>query len=469
MTLIYDKERQPYAQGIVDSEAASSLSASVDIGEPCASRPVSHLSEEEPGWQNRITQLLRVFTHVAGMWSSDAVWNEQDDGLVFNPQSPPTGLVSFLTDDMSVQISHDLVINSDGKMSHNLWLFCILVALFAARSYLPGASFGDVIERVEGGPEATASLTELKATLISVQGCAERLRDMHDGDSTDGDMEDGGNHGSTSSPPLPHLARPSLSLDYDTESSDDSAQPAIAVQVQPRPAIEATRGTLTRITVPSGSISPHWDSNEPNIILGRPLGTGPRDPEIATSFSPIPQASSEVSLSHHPILQATEESYQDTPPSSTRTDEDHATGYGQQRDRSRSAERERPLKRVRRSSDSVVANRESWRMDRLGRTSPGSARGGQDRGVLDAPGEEEVEMTDAIHCVALLLARIVVGLCRDRYRAPTLSKRQRGIGMTAAELGDLLDVSVFLFANHIFGSSFLMDTCRMSESPLLRP
>lgn len=444
--IIYDKEQQPSGQGIVDNEATPSLSVSVDVGEPSASRTVNHLSEA-PAWENNINRLLRVFTHVAGVWSSDATWDEQDDGLVFNPQSPPTGTVPFLTDDMSVRLSHDLVINSDGKMSHTLWLFCILVALFAVRSHL-GTSFGDLIERVEDCPECITSLTEFKARLISVQGCVERLRHIHDGDSVDGDVEGDSNHGSTSSPPFnPHLAPSSLNLDYDTES-DDLAQPG--------PAIEP-RGTLTSITAVSDSSSPHRHSYKPKAILGRPLGTGPRDSEISTRFSRIPQASPERSqaplISCLPMLQATGESYQETSPSSTRIDMNHATGYSSQRDRSQSAERERPLKRVRRCSDSVVANRESWQADRLGRATPASAREGQDREVRDASDDEDDDgqMTDATHRMALLLARIVVGLCHDRYRPPTLSKEQRGIGMTAAELGDLLDVSsFFLFPYYWF-------------------
>ncbi|KAG8220871.1 hypothetical protein J3R82DRAFT_2367 [Butyriboletus roseoflavus] len=372
---VYDKEQQPY-----DSEATPSLSVSVDIGEPCARRSVGHPSEA-PGRENRTSRLLRVFTHVAGMWDSDVAWDEEEDGLVFN--------------------GDDLVVNADGKMSHKLWLLCVLVALCAARSYL-GGSFGDAIE----------SLTELKATLISVQGWVERLRDMQDGD---GDVEDGGNQGSTRSPPLPHLGRP----------SDDFAQP---VQVESRPA----RGTLTTITVPSGSIKPHY---EQHITLARPLGSGPRGPEITTS-------------------QATEESS----PSSTRTDADHAAGYRPQRDRSRSADRGRPSKRVRRTSDSVVANRESCRVDGLGRTTPGSARVGQDRKVLDASDGD-----DATRCVALLLARTVVGLCHDRYRPPTLGKGQRGVGMTAAQLGDLLDVSV----SHTIDYSW--DVWMLLYPPLRRP
>ncbi|KAH0836585.1 hypothetical protein J3R83DRAFT_8285 [Lanmaoa asiatica] len=427
------REQQPYSQGIVDSEATP---LSVRVDELSASGAVSHLSEE-PAWENITNRLLHVFTYVAGTWNSDPAWDEQDDGLVFNAQqSPLTGSVSHLTGDASVRISHDLVINSDGKMSHNLWLLCILVALFAARSHL-AASFEDLIERVERGREAIASLAELKAKLISVQGWAERLRHIHDGDSVDGDMEGGGsNHGSTFFPPFPHLARPSPNVDYDTES-DEFAQPG--------PAIEP-RGTLTCIT--AAFDSPHWDSSKPKSMLSRPLGTGPQDPEISTSFSPIPQASFEVPQAPcHPMLQATMKSFQETSSSSMRTYMDHATGYSphRARDRSRSAERVRPMKRIRRCCDSVVANRESWRADRLGRGAPESARGGENRQVLDVSDDDDIQMTNgATHRVALLLARVVVGLCHDRYRSPLLSKEERGIGMTAAELGEVLDVSVFV-------------------------
>ena len=408
-------------------------------------------------------RLLHVFTHVAGTWRSDAAWDEQDDGLVFNSQSPPPEPASFRAGDGSIRISHDLVINSDGKISHTLWLFCILVAMFqvAARSHL-GASFGDLMERVERGPEDIASLTEFRARLINVQRYVERLRHIHDRDSVDGDMEGGGNHGSTSSPPFPHSEPWSLKLDYDTES-DEFTQPgslsAATIQVQPRPAI-TPGGTSTSITAAGMA---HQDLSEPKVVFSRPLGTGPREPEISTHFSSIPQSSSELSrpplISRHPMLRATEESYQETSSSSMGAYVDHTTGYSAQRDRSRSTERERPPKRVRRCSDSVVANR----VDRLGRATPESAREGQNRQVLDAYASDEDDarmmVTDddatQTHRVALSLARIVVGLCHDRYRPPTLNKEQRGVGMTAAELGDLLDVSVlFVSLVRIFGSSF---------------
>ncbi|KAG6381537.1 hypothetical protein JVT61DRAFT_126 [Boletus reticuloceps] len=385
-----------------------------DRGQGIGDDEGSSLSVSAGAWENTMNRLLHVFTYVAGMWSSDAAWDEPyDDGLVFNPQSPLTGSVSFQAgdDDGPSRITRDLVINSDGKISHNLWLFCILVALFAARSHL-GTSLGDLMERVERGPEGIASLTEFKATLINAQRYVERLRHIHDRDSDDGDMEDSGNHGSTSSPPLPHPALSSLKLDYDTES-DDCAQPAAAVPSQPRPAITPK-----------------------DVVMGRPLGTGPQDPEISRGFLPISQASSDLSrgpmIPCHPTQGGAEDSYQET-------SMDHTTGYSAQRDRSPSAEGERPAKRVRRYSDSVVANR----VDRLGRATPESARQGQHREVQDASDDAKVQMTvtdhDETHRMALMLARIVVCLCRDRYRPPTLGKEQRGVGMTAAELGDLLD------------------------------
>lgn len=437
-SLIYDKEQQPCSQGIVDSEATPSLSGSIGA------------------WENSTNLLLHVFTCVADTWSSDAAWDAQDDGLVFNAQSPRTGPVSFRPGEGSARISHDLVINSDGKISHHLWLFCILLAVLATRSHL-GPSFRDLIER---GPEAIASLAEFKAKLINVQRHAERLRHIHDGDSVNGDMEDGGNQGSTSSPPFPHPAPLSLKLDYDTEPDEPAQPPFATVQVQPRPAV-TPEGKSISLTVGSGSNSPHPFVS--TVILSRPLGNGPRDP----SFSAIPQTSGEPPqsplISCHPMLQATGESYQETSPSSVGC----TAGYGAQRGRSRSAERERPPKRARRYSDSVVANR----VDELGKVSPESARRGQHREVLDASDGDDVQMTDdATHRVALLLARIMVRLCHDRYRPPTLSKELRGVGMTAGELGDLLDVSDFVRSPvRIFGSSFCSYVCALVVSTLDHP
>ncbi|KAI6044195.1 hypothetical protein EDC04DRAFT_411238 [Pisolithus marmoratus] len=43
------------------------------------------------------------------------------------------------------------------------------------------------------------------------------------------------------------------------------------------------------------------------------------------------------------------------------------------------------------------------------------------------------------HHMALGLARVVVHLCRGRYHPPTVKREQRGVGASAAELGDILD------------------------------
>lgn len=422
--LIYDKG-QTSTQGMRDNESTESIGV--------ANVPASgvfNCPDKEGAWQDVIYRLLYFFEDVAGAWTWEAAWDDDDDdGLVFNPQPSLTRPVVFQVGDTSIRLSHDLVINSDAKLSHNLWLFCILIALFAARSHY-GASIGNLMGRAEQGPEAIASLTELKATLINIQGCVERLRHIHEGDSVEALLEGGGNHGSTSPPPLPHAAPSSVHLDYDTES-EAFAQPAATGGAQPPTSTIGTGGTLIANTTASGMGSPRWDPSEPKIVSGQCVGTGSQDPKISASFSCIPQASSELprvpSIPCHPMLQATGESYQEAFPS--------LMGVFPPRNRSPSADGERRTKRARRCSDAVVANREG-RVDKLGNATPDSARvsGGQERDVSNE--DEETYQS------ARLLARIVVGLCRDRYRPPTMSKELRGVGMTAAELGALLDVSV---------------------------
>lgn len=425
MLLIYDKERQPYGQGIVNDEAASVSLDKASVG------GIAIQSSEEPAWENTIDRLLYVFAYVAGAWSSEAAWDEEDDGLIFNPQPPLTcGPVSFRVHDTTVEISHDMIVNSDGKISHNLWLFCILIALFAARSHF-GASFEGLVERVERGPEAVTRLAEFKARLINVQVYVECLGHIHDGDSVGGDMEGGGNHGSTF-PPLPHLAPLSLTLDYDTES-DEFAPPATVAQAQ------AGAGE-TCITAPSGSSSPRWDSSEPKVALDQLHETGPQDPKINTNraepSSILPRS---PSISCHRMMQAK------SSPSSMSAYMDRTDGYSAQRERSPSAEEERPPKRVRRGcSDPVMVNRE--RADGLGKTISDFVRVG--------PAVEASDEDETTHRLACLLARTVVGLCRERYRPPTVSKEDRGVGMTAAELGELVDVSVFYVLTHLQDGSF---------------
>ncbi|KAG9312905.1 hypothetical protein JVU11DRAFT_6338 [Chiua virens] len=503
--LIYDKERrQPYSQGIVGERSPRQ---SQGMGVELLTRNGKHLSEPSTG-KNKIDRMLRVFTHVAGTWCSEATWDEEDDGLVFNPQSHATGPVSFLLGSgdasrESVRFGHDLVINSDGKLSHNLWLFCILIAIFATQSQL-GPSFEELMTKVERDPEAiTSSLTGIKARLINVQGRAEHLRRMEgDGDvdsraSVDGDrMEgvvggDGGNHESTRSspsPPLPHLVPTSPNLDYDTESDDFSQLAATVVQEQlPRPRPAGIEPRSASMSLWSTSSSPHsdWNSSAPKLVSGGPQDRAIRSMGFASFSIPQPCTSSAGPMiaCHH---RATRESYQQqgeklSPESATSTmmamrtepkDVDHGTGYHAhqrghqwQRDRSPSlvagAEGERPSKRVRRaecsSSDSVVVvNRENsiCCTDRSGRATSESARRRQ--GHIRQEGQagaaaaslRDDEDDDATACrLARLLARIVVRLCHDRYRPQTEDDVHGphviGMGMTAAQLGDVLDVSVF--------------------------
>ncbi|KAF9221407.1 hypothetical protein BS17DRAFT_265286 [Gyrodon lividus] len=390
--------------------------------------------------QAMANRLLRMFAYITRVWNADEAWDEHDDGLVFNPASPRP--VSFLLADGPMQVNHDFVVNSDGKLSHNLWLLCGLVALFSARPHLDSTFFG-LLEWAESGREVITALTELKARLVHIQGYVERLCHLHDRESVGDDMEDTGDssHGSTSySLSFPHSVSSHSSTDNDPES-DGFAQPPTAGQVQPRPSLEP-RDTFTHLSITSAKGSRTPDVSKPKLAMAQLLGTGPQDPR--TSFS-LPASQALSQLFQIPVIEppsqlhAARQSYQETPKTVTTTQPSQATVSSSRRARSRSAEGEWPSKRVRRCSDSVVVNHEGSQLNRLTRA---TVKFGTACQLLDAhepATEDDAVITGPDHYAALLLARIVMGLCYGRYRPPALKNGQRGIGMTAADLGELLD------------------------------
>ncbi|KIL00771.1 hypothetical protein PAXRUDRAFT_7984 [Paxillus rubicundulus Ve08.2h10] len=419
----YNNQQRTRGRGIGGGDLLMPSSSVCDDKTP-ENLPICNNESTDISLKDVAKRLLRVFAYMSRVWSAEAAWDEHDDGLVFNPESGRP--VTFLLANGPTQVNHDLVINSDGKISHNLWLLCTLIALFSTPSHLDPTFFGVV----ENGCESITALTEFKERLVHIQRYIERLR--HDRESIGDDMDDS-NHGS---PSLSHPASSLPNMNYDPES-DEFAQPTTALQLQPRPSLDP-RDTFTclPITATHGSRKPPVASQPKSV-----LGTGPQDLGInSTSFSlPASQALSGLfqipAILPPPQVHATGHSHQETPETVTAIHRPKATVSSSRRNHSCSAERERPRKRFRHfSDDSVVVTQGGSGSNKLSRVTVEGASG---RHLLDAP-EGDAGIADH-HSTALLLARVVVGLCYGRYRPPTVWSDQRGMGMTGAELGDLFD------------------------------
>ncbi|KIJ20793.1 hypothetical protein PAXINDRAFT_6574 [Paxillus involutus ATCC 200175] len=342
----YDKEQCTRGRGPRDDDLPIP-STSVYDDKTSEGLPICNEESADMSQKDVANRLLRMFTCMSRVWSAEAAWDEHDDGLVFNPESGRP--VSFLLADGPTQVNHDLVIDFDGKISHNLWLLCALIALFSTPSYLDPAFFG-VLEWAENGRESITALTELKERLVHIQRYIERLRHVHDRESVEDDMDDS-NHGSMS-----HPASSLPNMNYDPESARFT-QPTTALQLQPRPSLDP-RDTFTclPITATHGSRTPPGAS-QPKSTMGGLLGTGPQDPGISSSpFSlPAPQPLSESfqipAMLPPSQIHVAGHSYQETPQTVTTIHPPKATVSSSRRNHSCSAERERPPKRVRRFSD----------------------------------------------------------------------------------------------------------------------
>ncbi|KAI6149717.1 hypothetical protein BKA82DRAFT_399846 [Pisolithus tinctorius] len=129
-----------------------------------------------------VERFIRLFSCLARVWRTDAAWDERDDGFVCNPGT--TRQVTFRISDGGgeLHLAHDLLVNADGKLSHLLWLFCTLVAIFSSLSALD-AGFLSLLEKVEAGIcENLCAFDDLKRRLVRVQRYTEYLCRKLEGD-----------------------------------------------------------------------------------------------------------------------------------------------------------------------------------------------------------------------------------------------------------------------------------------------
>ncbi|KAG6335739.1 hypothetical protein ID866_3347 [Astraeus odoratus] len=95
-----------------------------------------------------VERFVRVFSNIARAWSADTTWDEYNEGLVYNPETSRQVTLRISDDSRELVLAHGLLVNADGKLSHYLWLFSILVAVFSHISVLD-ANLLDLLNRVE--------------------------------------------------------------------------------------------------------------------------------------------------------------------------------------------------------------------------------------------------------------------------------------------------------------------------------
>lgn len=309
---------------------------------------------------------LRIYFHLARRWTIEPRWDEMgDDGMVYNVS--PISSAWSLREDPGSAVPEIFNINVEGKLTHALWLFCVL---FATCIYSPEimTNFADLND---DDPSALERFMEdVKQDLLDVQDYVDSAAQMTELDdeevsaSAPSDVRDG-------------------AFDFGSRLGDASILSHAAA---------------------TGELTPEFPT----------APAASRRPEL------IPPVPSEPSSAPHAISVS--------------------SGL---RSRRSSVEEERSLKRPRLSSPHTPGSEEDLPCDIFGRPMsrvvPGD--GVIQTGNSTAGAERRAATNDHRIRVAKAFARTVVHLCQHRMGYGHASDGKALDSLTAAEIGDLLDVS----------------------------
>ncbi|KAG1785504.1 uncharacterized protein HD556DRAFT_112744 [Suillus plorans] len=124
-------------------------------------------------------RFLRIYSHFARHWTTEPRWDEMGDNvIVYNspsissPRPPP--------DDPDSALPEAFNINSEGKMTHTLWLFCVL---FATCICSPGdmTNLAHLIFPDDNEPRQSF-VEDVKRYLVDVQDHIDNARETGDDD-----------------------------------------------------------------------------------------------------------------------------------------------------------------------------------------------------------------------------------------------------------------------------------------------
>ncbi|KAL4062471.1 hypothetical protein J3A83DRAFT_1819704 [Scleroderma citrinum] len=444
-----------------------------------------------------VGRFICVFSRVARVWCADAAWDERDEGLICNLETLQQN--TFNTSDCGEELQNTLIVNADGKLSHHFWVFCALASMFSSLPML-GPDLLALVERVENGDDNDSpALIELKHRLVRVQKYIERLRSKYEGDmegevnNEDEGDEDDDHHTLLSTACLFSDSSISFPCDGDQTDVDGFSQDAgdrgrSKDRTKPFP---QTMKPLTYLFATS-TRGPPMPSSSTAIATTEIVAsmrsslmerTRSRDPRIPYSHSSSNLNSQAVSsLTHIPETSTSSEA----PPKPVLSLEHFNQGTGSQsaslrggdcrgRRSSPCEEEGRLNKRARRLSDllgmyedssSSSAEHDDPHLDGSSKTKTpiravnamkvseethGLTRRRNHWNEKSSEERDEHGLWVAEdHHLALSLAHTVVHLCQERCRHPTTKGEQHGIGTSAAELGDILDVSGLLLYVLVF-------------------
>ncbi|KAG1741062.1 hypothetical protein EDB19DRAFT_732178 [Suillus lakei] len=354
---------------------------------------------------------LRIYSHLTRVWTTEPRWDEMgDNGMVHN--SPSISSPRSLRDNPDSVLSEAFNINSEGKLTHTLWLFCVLFATCICSPEIM-TNLAHSISPSDNEPTHQSFVEDVKRYLVDVQKHVDSARETGDGDEevSDSAWSDTPSDARGDHDPYFHIPQSHMKTETDTGGiSKDENNVLVSTK-------DSTCFISSLHAPTSGSLG-----------FDLPIGIRPGEDACVLTHAyttKIPSA-----------------------PSST----SQAMVWSGLRRRS-SVDEERPQKRLRYSSPHTAVSQEDLPFDIFGRSR-----------WTSAPGEEIVstgnstaiagrgEATNA-HRVAQTLALIVVHLCQHRICSVHVSDENAG-NLTAAELGELLDVSfldlIFLgFSVHV--------------------
>lgn len=356
---------------------------------------------------------LRIYLHLAKLWTTEPRWDEMgDESMVYN-------VVPILSpwsqrEDLDSAIPEIFNVNIEGKVTHTIWLFCVLFAACVCSPEIM-TNLANSICASDDNPTLQRFMENVKHDLLDVQDYVDHVRQMAENDE---DV-------SISTPP-----------GIRSDVRDDSN--FIVTQGRESPVVtNEDHASVDSAFFVSSFHAPTCRS--PGLDHAFKLDTRPGDAgilahEVATSeltpdFSgapavspraqPLPDVPSDPSITPHAIV---------------------SRGL---RSRRFSVEEERSQKRPRLSSPHAFGGEEDLPYDLFGRP---MSRGIPSEDIAGTGNSTSIAgRRAATHdhraLVAKTLARTVVHLCQHMIGSANVFDGKALNGLTAAEIGGLLDVS----------------------------
>ncbi|KAG1811399.1 uncharacterized protein BJ212DRAFT_505922 [Suillus subaureus] len=125
-------------------------------------------------------RFLQIYSHLATLWTTEPRWDETgDNGMVYN--SPSVSSPRSLRDNLDSVLPEAFNINSEGKLTHTLWLFCVLFATCISSPEIM-TNLGHSIFPGDNEPPRQSLVEDVKRYLVDVQNHIDNARETGDDD-----------------------------------------------------------------------------------------------------------------------------------------------------------------------------------------------------------------------------------------------------------------------------------------------